>query len=247
MNPKKNIDTVIEQASKAGAVAVVTGAGISSESGIPTFRGDGGLWKNYRAQDLATPDAFFKNPSLVWEWYDWRREICGKAEPNPAHFAVAEMEKSYTQFLLITQNVDGLHERAGSSKMIEIHGNIWQARCTQCHTVFGIPDYPLAEIPVKCTSCNELARPHIVWFGESYDRELLEDAMSFLSRCELLIVIGTSGMVSIPVYFAQQARSVGAFVVEINPNDSEISALANVSIRGKAGEALPEIWNRIKR
>ncbi len=220
-------------------MCVITGAGISAESGVPTFRGEGGLWRNYRAEDLATPQAFRRDPHLVWEWYDWRRGICAKAEPNPAHTVVAELENRYAEFLLVTQNVDGLHARAGSRKMAEIHGNIWKARCTRCGTIFETPHTPLAEIPVSCASCGGLARPHILWFGETYDQTLLSSVIEFVSGSDAVIIIGTSGMVPMPVYLAGLARR--AFKIDVNPEPSQLSDIADLSLRGKAGVVMPAL------
>ena len=241
----KNLEDCILCAKKAKSVAVITGAGISSESGIPTFRGDGGLWNNFRAEELATPAAFRKDPALVWSWYDWRRGICKSAKPNPAHDVISRIEDYYPEFLLITQNVDGLHGRAGSKNIVEIHGNIWKARCTSCAKIFEINETPLAEVPVKCIYCGSLSRPHIVWFGESYDSELLNRVQLFLDSCEFLLIIGTSGMVNIPLYLTEIAIRNGACVVEINPESSGISSVADYTIYEKAGEALPDLWDRI--
>ncbi len=245
MSNDEALEALAERMRTAASVAVITGAGISAESGVPTFRGDGGLWKNYRAEELATPGAFQRDPELVWSWYDWRRGICAKAEPNPAHLVTARLEDRYKDFLLITQNVDGLHGRAGSRRMAEIHGNIWRGRCTACGDVFDTPETPLPEIPVPCPSCGGRARPHIVWFGESYDSDLMEGVYRFLMNVEVLLVIGTSGMVSMPVVLADQARRAGAFVAEVNPNPSELSSLAHAVLRGKAGELLPELERRL--
>lgn len=230
---------------KARRIAVITGAGISAESGVPTFRGDGGLWRNFRAEELATPAAFARDPQLVWDWYDWRRGICAKAVPNAAHRTLAEMEMHYPEFLLITQNVDGLHNRAGNQKIAEIHGNIWKARCTRCSVRFDLPDPPLREMP-HCPQCGALARPHIVWFGESYDADLLEIVLALLSRAELVLVIGTSGMVPMPVYLTQHAVQSGARAVDVNPEDSQLTAVVHASLRGKAGDVLPALWSEIQ-
>lgn len=232
---KKKIQT-------AKKVVVLTGAGISNESGIPTFRGKDGYWKNYKPEELATPQAFKRDPSLVWSWYDMRREICQKAEPNPAHFIVAEMEKNYPEFLLITQNVDNLHRRAGNNKLVEIHGNIFKARCTQCSWKGDFLDVPLKENPPKCPVCFKMIRPDIVWFGESYENELLERIYNFLYNCELIFVIGTSGYISVPVQLAHFAISKGAFSIDINLEHSTLSDHVDVYLEGKAGEILPELW-----
>lgn len=225
----------------AKKICVLTGAGISAESGIPTFRGSGGLWKNFRAEDLATPDAFRRNPSLVWEWYHWRRNICKNANPNLAHFVIAEMEKHYSSFLLVTQNVDGLHPRAGSKRLLEIHGNIFTARCLKCETIFPIEDKEYPEHLVYCPKCASLSRPHIVWFGESYDVGILEEIYSYTSNIDIVIIIGTSGQVSVPVQIALNAINRGAYSIEINPDESTISNNVDEFIKGKAGEILPSI------
>ncbi len=224
----------------AKRLAVITGAGISAESGIPTFRGSGGLWKNFSAEELATPAAFQRDPKLVWEWYDWRRGICKNAEPNPGHLAVVTLETRTPEFLLITQNVDGLHNRAGSRNIAEIHGNIWRARCTLCGNQFDLPETPIANIPPHC-KCGAIARPHIVWFGESYDEDLLEDVLDFLNAADVVLVVGTSGMVPMPVYLTRHAMSHGAFSIDVNPEDSELTKLVSLSIRGQAGEVLPQL------
>lgn len=230
---------------RARRVAVITGAGISAESGVPTFRGDGGLWRNFRAEELATPAAFARDPQLVWDWYDWRRGICAKAEPNAAHLTLAAMEAHYPEFLLITQNVDGLHNRAGSKKIAEIHGNIWKARCTKCAHGFDVPETPLHEMP-HCPDCGALARPHIVWFGETYDVDLLERVLEFLLRTELVLVAGTSGMVPMPVYLTQHAMQAGARAVDVNLEDSQLTPIVDISLRGKAGDVIPELWREIQ-
>ena len=151
----------------AQRIAVLTGAGISAESGVPTFRGEDGLWRQFRAEDLATPEAFARDPRTVWEWYDWRRGIISKVKPNPGHTVLARWEKKLPEFKLITQNVDGLHARAGSTGIVELHGNIWKTRCTKEETVADNLEVPLKQIPPACPACGALLRPHIVWFGES--------------------------------------------------------------------------------
>ena len=229
----------------ARSVAVITGAGISAESGIPTFRGADGLWDEFNIEDLATPEAFQRNPKLVWEWYTWRRQEYGDAKPNPAHYTIAEMEKYYQEFLLITQNVDTLHSKAGSTKLIEIHGNIYKARCTACYTIFDTTHSTLPETLVLCPECGALARPHIVWFGEQYDMTLIRQADEFLSTTEVVIVVGTSGVVSTPVYFALQAIQSGAYAIDINPEVSEVSGYVHCHIQEKAGIALPTLWKAV--
>jgi len=239
------LEDIPQAFARARRVAVITGAGVSAESGVPTFRGEEGLWRNFRAEELATPAAFARDPQLVWDWYDWRRGICAKAEPNSAHLTIAAMEQHYPEFLLITQNVDGLHNRAGSKKIAEIHGNIWKARCTKCSSKFEIPETPLTEMP-RCPDCKSLARPHIVWFGESYDVDLLESVLQFLSRTELVLVAGTSGMVPMPVYLTQHAMQAGAHAVDVNLEDSQLTPVVDASLRGKAGDVLPDLWRKVQ-
>ena len=157
----------------ARRVAVLTGAGISAESGVPTFRGPEGLWRKFRAEDLATPEAFARDPVLVWKWYDWRRGIIAKVAPNPGHVVLAHWEKRFPDFMLITQNVDGLHALAGSRRLLELHGNIWQTRCPDEGRIVENRDVPLSPIPPRCSSCGGVLRPHIVWFGEELDPDIL--------------------------------------------------------------------------
>ncbi len=238
---------LIEIAAGARRVAVITGAGISSESGIPTFRGEGGLWRNFRAEDLATPGAFERDPKLVWEWYDWRREVCAQAEPNAAHRTVLAMEDYYPEFLLITQNVDGLHARAGSREIVEIHGSILRGRCTRTGKTFDLPPPPLAELPPLSPFAEGApARPDVVWFGESYDHEKLGRSLDFLAEADLVFIIGTSGMVPMPVYLAQQAVERGAVAVDVNPERSGATGLARFFLQGKAGEILPPFWEQVR-
>ena len=227
-----------ERLQGARSVAVLTGAGISADSGVPTFRGQDGLWRNFRAEDLATPDAFSRDPRLVWEWYDWRRGLIATKDPNAAHHALVEFERRYEYFWLVTQNVDGLHEVAGSRNLIELHGNIWKLRCTQCSRVRTNRDVPLTLLPY-CPECRGLLRPHIVWFGESLSPQDLSRSEDALRSCELLLIIGTSGIVYPAASFASVARAAGAFIVEINLDPTPTTALVDVSLQGRAKDLLP--------
>ncbi|MBI5178005.1 MAG: NAD-dependent deacylase [Nitrospinae bacterium] len=231
---------VRERLAIAKSVAVLTGAGVSAESGVPTFRGPQGLWRNFRPEELATPDAFERDPKLVWEWYDWRRGLIAPLKPNPGHYAIAEMEKRFPEFLLITQNVDGLHRVAGNAKMVELHGNIWHARCTAEGTVRENRDVPLKEIPPRCR-CGALLRPHIVWFGESLEEDVLEKAVNSCKRCEVLIVAGTSSVVQPAASLAGIAREAGAFVVEVNPEETPLTPMADAYLQGASGLILPQL------
>ena len=237
-------EEMLERLRTASNVVVVTGSGISSESGIPTFRGADGLWKTFRAEELATPEAFYANPGLVWEWYDWRRQLIGEAKPNPGHEIIAKMEDYYQELLLITQNVDGLHRKAGSNNMVEIHGNIWRVRCTGEETITYLEENPIGKLPPIC-ECGALLRPDVVWFGESLPIEGLIKAEKAIRECDILLVIGTSGYVYPVASFPMAAQAAGAMVVEINIERTPISQIADFTLLGKAGDVLPELWGSV--
>jgi NAD-dependent deacetylase len=225
-----------------GPVAVLTGAGISAESGVPTFRGEGGLWRNYRPEQLATPEAFRRDPALVWEWYAWRRELIGACAPNLAHEMLAEMEAALPDFALITQNVDGLHQAAGSRNVLELHGNIWRTRCTRCEDTLEDHRVPLPKIPLHCSKCGGLLRPDVVWFGESLPSEVLEAAWAAAGHCRVMLVIGTSAVVHPAASLPLLALRNGARLVEVNPAETPLSAHAHEILRGPAAEMLPKWW-----
>lgn len=247
MDIRENLsDDVINALRSAGRVAALTGAGVSAESGVPTFRGAEGLWNNYRAEDLATPEAFERDPELVWRWYDWRRSIIAPIKPNPGHHALAEMESLYENFTLITQNVDGLHALAGSSDPVEMHGNIWHTRCVYEGTVRENRDVPLPRIPPRCAGCGAILRPHIVWFGESLEPEKLSRSFEAAQEADLFFVIGTSGVVQPAASLAGLARNNDAVVVEINLEITPLSDIADASLFGPSGKILPEIVKIIK-
>jgi NAD-dependent deacetylase len=225
-------------------VAVLTGAGVSAESGVPTFRGHEGLWRNNRAEDLATPHAFHRDPVLVWEWYDWRRGLISACQPNAAHHTLAEMEAYFGQFTLITQNVDGLHRLAGSRNIVELHGNIWGMRCSKdCRPTWEDRTVPLPEIPPKCPDCGALARPDVVWFGESLPREVLDAAWAVAQHCQLMLVVGTSAIVQPAASLPLLALQHGAFIIEFNPQSTPLSGAVHATLRQPAAVALPQWWD----
>lgn len=221
----------------ARSVAVLTGAGISAESGVPTFRGTQGLWRQFRPEKLATPEAFARDPLLVWEWYDWRRQKIAAVAPNPGHFALADLERSKEQFTLITQNVDGLHDRAGSRHVLKVHGDIWLLRCTACRKVWSDLEAPLRELPPRC-GCGAMARPGVVWFGESLPPDVWNQAEEAARSCEVFLVVGTSAVVYPAAGLVPLAKSAGARVIEVNLDETPMSARCDASFRGKSGELL---------
>lgn len=238
-------ETFVQSLARAKFLAVLTGAGVSQESGVPTFRGENGLWKRYRAEELATPQAFSRDPQLVWEWYQYRRGIIGKASPNPAHYAIAELETIFPQFLLITQNVDGLHLRAGSSQIMEIHGNIFRNRCSRDGRIYTqLPDHSTTA-PPRC-ECGAYLRPDVVWFGESIPEEALEKSFRGAQSCDAMLVVGTSAVVQPAASLPLMAKRGGALVGEINREETPISGLVDESVFGSAGEVLPELVRALR-
>jgi NAD-dependent deacetylase len=229
-----------EWLAQAASVAVLTGAGVSAESGIPTFRGAGGLWKNYKPADLATPEAFARDPRLVWEWYNWRRELIAKAAPNAAHLALAQLEIRKPGFTLITQNVDGLHDRAGSRRILKLHGDIWRMRCTVCGANWPDRRAPLPSIPPHC-HCGGLARPAVVWFGEPLPDGMMNEAEHASASAEVFLVIGTSAVVYPAAGLIPHASQSGAKVIEINLDPTPFSAMVDCALQGAAGELLPKL------
>jgi NAD-dependent deacetylase len=194
----------------------------------------------YRAEDLATPEAFARDPHLVWEWYNWRRELIATKSPNPAHYALVHLERRVERFWLITQNVDGLHPAAGSQKLSEIHGNIWKVRCTRCGQVGTNRAVPIP-MPPRCATCEGLLRPHIVWFGESLNPEDLERSLCAVRSCEVLLIVGTSGIVHPAASFASLAKEAGAFVAEVNFAPTPHTPIVDVALQGRAKDIVPAL------
>jgi NAD-dependent deacetylase len=223
----------------ARAVCVSTGAGMSKESGLETFRGDDGLWSNVKIEDFATPMAFQRDPVRVWAWYRWRRQKLTEVEPHAGHRVLAEWERRVRDFTLVTQNIDGLHHRAGSQHVVELHGRLDVARCTYCdYSVQSLDD--LGEDPA-CPVCSKRLRPGVVWFYEALPTGALETALSATQRCDVLLVIGTSGVVQPAASLVESAKLCGARVIEINPHPSELTTLADVYIGAGCRDALVEI------
>ncbi len=229
-------------------MTVVTGAGVSAASGVPTFRGAAGLWKSFRPEDLATPGAFERDPAMVWEWYDWRRQKIAAARPNAAHETIAAWSRRFDRFVLVTQNVDGLHELAGTVGVVRFHGSIWILACTApCGArPEGWEDRraPLPEVPPLCPDCGALARPGVVWFGEPIPATALAAAELALD-CDVFAVVGTSSLVMPAAGLADRARRKGAFTVEVNPEATPAISRVDLVIAGPAEDVLPEIARRM--
>jgi NAD-dependent deacetylase len=240
--------------SEARAIVVLTGAGVSAESGVPTFRGEAGLWKSWRPEDLATPEAFGRDSRLVWEWYGWRRELVGRCRPNPGHAAIARAALGARALHLVTQNVDGLHEVAAREAAeggdptpalpVELHGSLFRSRCTRCGRSSSdrtaVDASSEATLP-RCTDCGQLLRPDVVWFGETLDPAVLERAFEAASAADLCLVVGTSALVHPAASIPLVTLRTGGKLVEVNPADTALTSLATVALRAPSGEVLPEL------
>jgi NAD-dependent deacetylase len=228
-----------ERLAAARSICVLTGSGMSSESGLPTFRGAGGLWRTHRVEELASPDGFARDPRLVWSWYNERRAAHASAQPNAGHIALAQLEAASRDFTLVTQNVDSLHLRAGSKNFVELHGNLREARCTRCTARRSLADgLPLDAIEHEC---GGRFRPDIVWFGESLPSAAWEIAVAAARRADLMLVIGSSGLVNPAAMLSTHFARAQTFVVEINPEETAISPRADLTLRGRAAEILPQL------
>lgn len=236
------ITTAAGRLRAARRVTVLTGAGVSAASGVPTFRGQEGLWRNFRAEDLATPGAFRRDPDTVWAWYDWRRQRIALAVPNAAHRVLAAWTARDQRCTLVTQNVDGLHERAGTERLVRLHGSIWHLRCVRGCTSESWPDFsvPLAPLPPRCRHCNQLARPDVVWFGEPLRPADLTAALD-ATACDVFLAVGTSSVVYPAAGLLDEARRRGAFTIEINAETTAVSGKVDLAIAGRAEVVLPAI------
>ncbi len=234
------IDVIAQRMRDASHVLVLTGAGVSAESGVPTFReAQTGLWAKYDPLELATPDAFKENPERVWAWYRWRKDLVRRVRPNAAHRAIARWERVLPRLTVVTQNVDGLHQSAGLDAVIELHGSLASARCAGCNTRLdwdAVPDDPLPR-----HECGAVLRPDIVWFGEALPETAIEQAMDAARSCDLCLAVGTSGVVYPAAAIPQVAARVGAFLIEINPEATPLSAVADLHVRQPAATTLAAV------
>ncbi len=228
-------------------IVFFTGAGISAESGISTFRGKDGIWNKLKPEELANFDAFLRNPDLVWEWYQHRRQIIHETTPNPGHLAIAEFQNYFDDVTVVTQNIDNLHRRAGSKKIYELHGNIERNYCVDCGTPFNSPDIDTSKGVPKCEKCGGLIRPDVVWFGEMLPQDDYNGGEQAAQFSDICFVVGTSAVVYPAVYIPMAAKQGGSYIVEVNIESTEFSRYADYSLFGKSGEILPQILEEIKK
>ncbi|MFH1011456.1 MAG: NAD-dependent deacylase [bacterium] len=240
MHLTQSVRTSLREATR---ISVLTGAGVSAESGVPTFRGKEGLWSKFRPEELANFQAFMANPELVWEWYQYRRGIISQVEPNPGHHALARWEKEAEVFHLITQNVDGLHQRAGSGKAIELHGNILRNRCLRCGNVSQTQEVHFKGKVPQC-SCGGMLRPDVVWFGEMLPAQAIEEAFAAAETADLFLSVGTSAVVYPAASLPQIAKSSGALLIEVNVERTVLTPIADLFLEGPSGEILPELFDQ---
>jgi len=235
----------LEKLSAAKKIVFFTGAGISAESGIPTFRGKDGIWNKLKPEELANFNAFLKNPQMVWEWYNHRKKIIHNSQPNLGHLAIAQMQNLFDEVTVVTQNIDNLHRRAGSKNIFELHGNIERNFCINCKTFYNDELDFSGGVP-KC-KCGGLIRPDVVWFGEYLPQEQFEGAETAAQNCDIFFVVGTSAVVYPAAGLVYTAKRAGAFIVEVNIEPTEISSIVNVSFFGESGTILPQIVEEVKR
>ncbi len=241
-----NLDSMlVQQLKQARRIAVLTGAGISAESGVPTFRdAQTGVWANFDPDELATPDAFRRNPERVWTWYQSRRDMMSRVRPNPGHFALAEWEKRVDAWSIATQNIDGLHRMAGSQRVYEIHGNIHRSKCFVENTLVESWAND-GSVPPRCPHCGGFIRPDVVWFGEILPQQEMADAQEAALRCDVYLSIGTSAIVYPAAGLPIMAKQAGALLIEINPDETPLTVAADFFLKGKSGEVLPALVDAV--
>lgn len=237
---------LISKLKEPASVVAFTGAGMSAESGVPTFRGEDGIWKKFKPEELASFDAFIRNPDVVWEWYKYRKQLILSIQPNPGHFALAEMEKLFTHFAVATQNIDNLHRRAGSRTVYELHGNIERNYCIGCGMKYSDEKIGAFDRAPRCAKCNGLIRPDVVWFGELLPAEDWNASMAAAERADVFFSIGTSAVVFPAASLPVAAKRAGAYIVEINIEPTELSHQMDEVLLGKSGDILPRLVDVLK-
>ncbi len=244
--PDEDVARAAEILRSARRVVAFTGAGVSAESGVPTFRGPGGLWEGRPVEEVATPGAFRADPATVWRFYEERRCRLATVQPNPAHRVLASWEDRFPSYTLATQNVDGLHRAAGARCVLELHGSLWGVRCTACGGEREDRAVPLPELPPRCPLCGGMERPAVVWFGEALPAAVIAEAQAAAETCDALVVVGTSAVVYPAAGLVRIAAAAGARVIEVNPAASALAHLADVTLRGPAGTLLPAVDARLR-
>jgi len=247
--PDDDLQTAARLVARSARLTVFTGAGVSKESGIPTFREpETGLWARYDPMDLATPEAYERDPAFVWSWYEHRFGAAASAEPNPGHRAIAELEELLPAVVVITQNIDGLHQRAGSTHVIELHGTMHSFRCINGrHRGYVVEDFAgQKEKPPRCPECGDHLRPEVVWFGEGLPPDALNAAQQLSAGCDAMLIVGTSGVVYPAAAMPMIAREAGAAVIDVNPQRDELASMADVFLQGPGGEVLPELVRAVR-
>ncbi|RMD50232.1 MAG: NAD-dependent deacylase [Ignavibacteria bacterium] len=243
----KRYEELVDKLLDAENVLFFTGAGISAESGISTFRGKDGLWNKLKPEELASFDAFMKNPDMVWEWYQYRRKIIHRAKPNAGHKSIAKFQDFFKEVNVVTQNIDNLHQRAGSENVYELHGSIERNYCVDCRREYNSPNFGFDDKVPHCTYCGGLIRPDVVWFGEVLPQNVFAAAENKASQCDVCFVVGTSAVVYPAAYIPITAKNSGAYLVEINIEETEISSMVHLNLFGKAGEVLPKIIKMLEQ
>jgi NAD-dependent deacetylase len=240
------LDRAAEALAHAHRVCVLTGAGVSAESGVPTFRAQDGLWEKYRIEDVATPEALARNPKGVWEFYEARRQTMQRVQPNPGHMALAALESIVPRFTVVTQNIDGLHARAGSHRVLEIHGSLWRAHCEGCGRVVDPFPFPAPSIPPPC-ACGHWLRPSVVLFGEMLPSGVFAEATEEAHTCDVALSVGTSASVWPAAGIPLAAAQAGAFLIEVNPEATDLTHHFDITLVGPSGRLLPELLDRVRR
>ncbi len=239
------LDRAARALANARRVCVLTGSGVSAESGVPTFRAADGLWEQYRLEDVATPEALARNPKGVWEFYEARRRTMQRVQPNPGHVALAGMQDLFARFTVVTQNIDGLHARAGSRRVLEVHGSLWRAHCREgCGRTLDPFPYPAPSVPPAC-ECGGMLRPSVVLFGELLPHAIFAEAMQDAKACDVAMSVGTSSSVWPAAGIPIAAKEAGAFTIEVNPEETELTNHFDVRLEGASGRVLPELLERV--
>ncbi len=244
-----DLSEAARRVSRAARLIVLTGAGVSKESGIPTFReAQDGLWARYDPMEMASERGFLRNPKLVWEWYEYRFGMVASAQPNPGHRAIAALEEVVPAVTVVTQNIDGLHQASGSTRVLELHGSIQRYKCFGGkHTGYTRDDFAgQSEKPPRCPRCGDLIRPDVVWFGEYLPQQVMQDAYAACRAADVALVVGTSGVVQPAASLPFVAQDAGATVIDVNPEEDEISGMADIFLRGKGGEVLPRLLEAVR-